>query len=152
MPVTLGQLARNRAQLTIPGDGGDLHVTYRPQAITPRVRAALRYSGADAANLPPDEMLEVLGTITAFLASMLIDWDLEYPDAEGQPSGRKIPPTLEGLQDVDYEVQGMVLGAIMEAVSLGESNGARSLTPSASPSSRAARRAISRHHSPTGTR
>lgn len=145
MGVTLGQLARNHATLVIPTSGDEpLRITYRPAAITPRVRAQLQAAEGDQ-----DATLDAM---TAFLAAVVEDWTLEYTGPDGTPSGRQIPATAEGLLDVDYEAQAVIINALMEAVQLGEANGARSLTPSASPSSPAATPAISRRPSRTGTR
>lgn len=166
MGVTLGQLAGERAEATITtAAGATLWFAYRPGQLTPRFvrsakaayRTALRSADANgnAASVSDEEALRLADDadeVTAFLAAVLLDWDLEYPDpVTGQPSGRKLP-IADGLQDLDYEIQGLMYGEIARGQRLGESNGARLSTPSASPSSRAERRATSRRKSRTGTR
>lgn len=134
MPVSLAQLAGNRATLTIPldesgadaNDGPALHLVYRPAAITPRSLRAMRgLEGRDYDALTPDEQMAALDTITGYLASLVIEWDLT--DSDGHP----IAPTRAGLEDVDYETQGWLLSKIHAAQTLGKATG----TPPSAPSS-----------------
>src|SRR5690242_17195394 len=143
MPATLAQLARNRARVIIGDEDGDhIYVDYRPGAITPRtIQAAQRFQGADFEALSADDKAEALSAMPRMLASAMLGWDLL--DNDGHP----IPPTLEGLQDVDYAVQSLILQAITDHQRLGEQTGAKSLTPSASTSRHEAKPATSRHRS-----
>jgi hypothetical protein len=119
MPATLSHLSRNKGRLTHTfEDGATVTITYRPGRITPRQlhRAdALAARGED--QLTQAEQRELMDEQTRLLASALIDWDLQ--DDQGQP----IPPTREGLEDVDYEAQQIILEWIVEDSQLGKSNG-----------------------------
>lgn len=142
MPITLAQLTTNRAEVDIRIGDGALHVVYRPQKMTPRaVRVITQFqtqmvrgvstSGDNLASM------KALDDFTEWLGSLLLDWDLEYPDADGQPSGHKIPPTVEGLADVDYELQLAIIQGIYGDMRLGELRGTASSARSVATSSRA---------------
>lgn len=130
MPISLAQLVSNRATLAIPlsadePDGPALHVTYKPSGITPRALRAIRaLQGQEVASLSEADQLAALDTVTGYLASVLIDWDLT--DNDGTP----IPPTRAGLEDVDYDTQAFLLRAIQDHQSLGKTSGTPRSTPS----------------------
>lgn len=130
MPVSLAQLVSNRATLAIPlaaddPDGPALHITYRPSGITPRALRAMRVlQSQDVATLSEADQLAALDTVTGYLASVLVDWDLT--DNDGTP----IPPTRAGLEDVDYETQAFLLRHLQEHQSLGKTSGTPRSTPS----------------------
>lgn len=130
MPVSLAQLTANRATLAIPlsaddPDGPALHITYKPSGITPRALRAMRaLQGTDVAALSEADQLAALDTITGYLASVVLQWDLT--DNDGAP----IPATRAGLEDVDYDTQAFILRRIQEHQSLGKTTGTPPSTPS----------------------
>lgn len=141
MPGTLTQLMRNRARVNIPlSDGSSIYIDYRITALTPRLKA--EFTAAQSG----EHEEAALDLVTRFLTTVVIDWDLL--DEAGQP----IPPTAEGLQDVDYEAQMILFNAIWEHMQLGKPTGTPPSTPSASPSSPTATQATSRRSSRTGSR
>lgn len=157
MPASMSQLLGDRARVTITGANGfSIFVDYRPQVITTKsMRADLHRaaSGADSINTEAleaaeDEAAALAAAEAAIdkaddllarrLAEKILDWDL-LDDA-----GAVVPITYEALQGVDLRLLKRIDRAIDEDSTVGESNGARSLTLSPSRSSRKARRATSR--------
>jgi hypothetical protein len=118
MPAELSNLARDHARLVHTfADGTSLTIDYRPGHITPRqVHRTQALSARPFEELTPEERNELTDNTMHFLADTLIDWDLEK-------NGVRIPPTLEGLEDVHYDAQAAILEWIVEDQRLGKSNG-----------------------------
>jgi hypothetical protein len=138
MPANIGNLTVNRAHLERHfEDGSSLFIDYRPAQVTPRqLHKVQDMQQRNWDDLSPAEQNELMDSTVKMLADCLIDWDLL--DRNNQP----IPPTLEGLQDVDYLSQVAILEMIVEDQRLGKPNGngqlpASSTDTSASPPTRA---------------
>lgn len=159
-----------------------IYVVYRPQTMTPRKLhelLALEQAVREAeAQLPEPEMLDDTDSetdddgetpeppeltpeqrekrnaaiITAAedvlteFASVLIDWDLT------DDNGTLIPPTLEGLQDVDYEVITYIFARVREDARVPKATGTPPLPPSASSSKPTAQQATSHRRRRSGSR
>ena len=113
MPASLTQLSRNRGRVTLDfGGGATLTIDYRPLLITPRqlhrLNSVSQKPYAQMSDAEKADQMALLDEQTHLLADCLVAWDLL--DALGQP----IPPTYEGLLDVDTDAQGIILSAIIE--------------------------------------
>lgn len=110
--------------------GEPLVITYRPGAITPRQVQRMRdFEARGFANLSPAEQEQATDETPRMLAATLVDWNLDAPD------GTRIPPTVEGLQDVDYGTQAYLLRALLDAQRLGESSAQTPSGASSTPTS-----------------
>jgi hypothetical protein len=120
MPATLSHLSRNKSTFTHEfEDGTSVTITYRPGRITPRqLHRVQEFEARPDRALSQEESLELMDETTRLLASALIDWDMQDDETH-----ELIPPTFEGLQDVDYEAQQIVMEWIVEDQRLGKSNG-----------------------------
>ncbi len=178
MPASMTDLLGNRRRIDIPKADGSpgIYVVYRPQGITPRRMhelLALEQAARDAEvtdtdsdsdgdedatpeltpELTPEQrekrnaaILTAAEELLKEFAAILIDWDLT------DDHGNLIPPTLDGLQDVDYEVITYIFDKVREDARVGKSNGTPPLTPLASGSKPRAQRATSHRQSRSGSR
>ena len=105
MSGTFSHLTRNHARLVHTfDDGSTVTIDYRPASLTPRQihrMRALNTRGWE--HLSEDEQIELADDTQRTLADMLIDWDAK------NAQGDKIPPTLDGLEDIPYDVQTEIL-------------------------------------------
>lgn len=108
------------AEITV---AGVLHITYRAGRITPRMlRGLASFVSGDFDALPAQQRLAALDALTDYLASTIVAWDLEADDG----SGRILPATRDGLDDVDYRVQVVILQAIVGNEQLPKARATRS--------------------------
>ncbi len=118
MPADLSNLTRDHARLVHTfEDGTSVTIDYRPGHITPRqLHRTQALSARPFDELTQDERTELMDDTMRFLAECLIDWDLES-------KGVRIPPTLEGLEDVHYDAQSAILEWIVQDQQMGKVNG-----------------------------
>jgi hypothetical protein len=128
MPAELSNLTRDHARLTHTfEDGTSVTIDYRPGHITPRqLHRTQALSARPIDELTSEERTELMDDTMQFLSECLIDWDLEH---QGVP----IPPTLEGLEDVHYDAQAVILRWIVEDQQMGKANGTGPLEASSMP-------------------
>lgn len=149
MPARLSSLSRNRGEFTKHfEDGSSISVVYRPGRITPRQLHRAQALQERGDELSDAEQQSLMDEQTQLLADTLIAWDLL--DDNGHP----IPATLEGLQDVDYQAQGMILNWIVEDQQPGKASASGTSPGSSTPDSASpvpAQTISTSHPSPTGT-
>ncbi len=128
MPASLSNLTTNHARIVRTfDDGSSIFIDYKPLSVTPRQFHRLQTLRNQVwEDLSADEQTEAVDTTTRLLASCLIAWD--FVDEQGQP----IPATLEGLQDVSYEHQTLLLDMIQQDQQLPKVNGIGKLPASIS--------------------
>lgn len=132
MPVTLGALTSNRAETDIAIGEGVLHVVYRPGAISPAMLHRILeidapLTGPDGGDPTVEQALDRVDAAIDILLPVLDGWDLEEPDADGNPSGRLVPITADELGKLGLTVLwAIVRGIFME-------NRPDPTTPSVSP-------------------
>lgn len=110
MAGTFSHLSRDHARLVhVFEDGESITIDYRPAMLTPRQLHRIQLlSDTPFDELPVADQIELMDRTQEMLASMLIDWDAK------NDAGDKIPPTLDGLEDVPYEAQAAILAWIRE--------------------------------------
>lgn len=117
MPITLADLTSGRAETDIRIGDGTLHVVYRPAAISP---AAFNHVldidqqliGPDGGEPTMQQVRERVESAVDVLLPVLADWDLERPDADGKPSGQKIPITRYELSQIGLAILWAIVGGI----------------------------------------
>lgn len=115
----LSELMRDQADLTVPFEGGDLHVVYRPRVVTPEWQRAIG-EAEDSPNSDYEAM--VYGP----LKDALISWDLERED------GTIYELTSEAMATVPRHILTQTLVAVIRTA---RPNYARLLAPSTDGSS-----------------
>lgn len=122
MSGTFSHLTRNHARLVhVFDDGTTVTIDYRPVMLTPRQLHRIQLlSDTPFEDLSTAEQVELMDRTQEMLASMLIDWDAKDAD------GNKIPPTLDGLEDIPYDVQGEILQWLRDDQQAPKANGSGS--------------------------
>lgn len=111
MPVSIGKLQRNTAQVAIDIDGETLNVVYRPSGLTPAAE---------------DQMHEQVqaqrggASLVTVLAPMLVSWDLLDED------GTSLPTDEATLRQLPTEFLSRVVEAITENMRPNPTSGERS--------------------------
>ncbi len=125
MPVSLQQLATNRAQATVDfGDGATLALSYYPQRITAQMMAD--YAALDSLKSQSNERALALMTgVTDTLLALIAEWDLvESVAADGTP-GPTVPLDHPHMAALGFGVQIQLMNGIIEAMQrVGESRAA----------------------------
>lgn len=103
----------SRTVVTV-GDGAELWVDFRPQAITPELIALV------AAAEQSGDAGEIVRSLSATLCAVVAGWDLQEDD------GEMVPLTVERLGTIPVAVLYAVLNGTREAVSVGEAKPAAS--------------------------
>ena len=142
--LALEQAAREAEALLpeTPDDTEEAEETEGVAAVSPSATPELTPEQREKRN---QAIIAAADELLTEFANILIDWDLTDDD------GNLIPPTLEGLQDVDYEVISYIFGKVREDARVGKPNGTPKLPPSASGSKPKAQRATSRRRSRNGS-
>lgn len=98
MGISIGDYVKERKDLTIQTNVGELHVTYNPHAVTPSDEAKLVAAREESAGA----FYQMLLTLVQYYIS---DWDLfgplrsaENPDLELVAEGEKVPIKAEIFQ------------------------------------------------------
>ncbi len=131
MPVSLHELMGDAAEADVTIGRGTLHISYRPQAITPEM---LRLVMVADKPLPPgateaDVNERVNAAVDCLVPEdgepVLTGWDLyESVNPEtGEPTGPMIPITRERLSRMGLGVLWGVVRGMMEAAQMGEGSG-----------------------------
>lgn len=122
MSGTFSHLTRNHARLVHEfDDGATITIDYRPALLTPRQLHRIQLlSDTPFADLSTPEQVELMDRTQEMLASMLIDWDAK------DDAGQKIPATLDGLEDIPYDVQAAILQWIRDDQQAPKANGSGS--------------------------
>jgi hypothetical protein len=107
-----GDIAIDLAHVDIPTRSGQaLTIWYRPGAITPRMsHQARRWAGVAYDQLSEQDQQDALDSTSRTLEAMVDSWTLEN-------RGVPVVPTVEGLLDIPYNVQRVLIEAIMAAQS-----------------------------------
>ncbi len=141
MPLTLHQIAANRATVTVDFAGETVHLEYAPSLVTEKTIAeaialqdAVERGMGGAASANPDEMTEAEGRATIqtftdtmaevnkFLCRAILSWDV-YEDAKmTQP----FPLTPDRICELPIEFRAKCFRALQTGWRLGETNGTRS--------------------------
>ena len=136
MPISLAQLATNRAPATIDfGDGATLQLDYYPQRITAQMMAD--YAALDTLKSVSNERAMALMTgVTDTLLHILASWDLVESIAEDGTPGPALPLDHAHVAALGFAIQIQIMNGVIEAMQrLGESraaggNGSMSAPPS----------------------
>ena|SRR5487761_1897172 len=130
MPVSLQQLATNRAPATIDcGDGALLAVHYYPQRVTAQMMAD--FAALETLKTQSDDraMALMLG-VTDTLLTILADWDLVESIAEDGTIGPALPLDRVHVAQLGFGLQVIVMNGVIEAMQhLGESRASEVATP-----------------------
>lgn len=122
MPISLHQLATNRAPATIDfGDGATLVVSYYPQRITAQMMAD--YAAlATLKTQSDDRALAIMTGLSDTLLTILAEWDLiDDPAADGTP-GATLPIDHAHVAALGFAIQVAIMNGIIEAMQrMGES-------------------------------
>lgn len=125
MPISLQQLATNRATATIDfGGGAVLNLTYYPQRITAQMLAD--YAALDSLKSQSnDRTIAIMTGVTDTLQALIADWDLVESVAEDGTPGPLVPLDHEHLAALGFAIQIQVISGILEAMQrVGESRAA----------------------------
>ncbi|HLY32765.1 MAG TPA: hypothetical protein VKQ36_17210 [Ktedonobacterales bacterium] len=141
MPLTLSQIAANRATVTVDFAGETIHLEYAPSLVTEKTIAeaialqdAVERSMGDAKQVDPDTMTEeegrqnirsfadTMAEVNTFLCRAILAWDV-YEDAE---MTRQFPLTPERICELPIEFRAKCFRALQSGWRLGEANGTRS--------------------------
>ena len=119
MSGTFSHLTRNHARLVHTFDDGEtITIDYRPAMLTPRQLHRIQLlSDTPFEDLSTAEQVELMDRTQEMLASMLIDWDAK------DDNGQKIPATLDGLEDIPYDVQAAILQWLRDDQQAPKANG-----------------------------
>ncbi|HET8909130.1 MAG TPA: hypothetical protein VFN11_19415 [Ktedonobacterales bacterium] len=126
MSGTFSHLTRNHARLVHEFDDGEtITIDYHPAMLTPRQLHRIQLlSDTPFKDLSTAEQIELMDRTQEMLASTLIDWDAK------NDKGEKIPPTLDGLEDVHYDAQAAILQWIRDDQRAPKANGSEKLPES----------------------
>ena len=135
MPLSLGQLAGNRATTAFEYAGGTVNLTFLPSMITDQTLAiflsgdTLQGSESSAALASVQHMMH---EVNATLCRVVTEWDLFEDDAMTV----MIPLEPTRLETLPIAFRMRVITEIMKAANLGEANGTPSNghSPNTSPS------------------
>lgn len=141
MPLTLTQIAANRASVTVTYAGQTVTLEYSPALITEKAIAemsalsdsAARPATGDASDEANEdaarslsEFSGMMGAINDLLCRIVLAWDVYEDDAQTV----MFPLTPDRLADLPVEFRSLCLRAVFGGMRLGETNG----TPSPAPS------------------
>jgi hypothetical protein len=141
----VGGLAPGLRRVELPTPDGVAWVDYRAGNLTPRqMREMARYEGVDLSTLPGPEAMAAMDSQTAFLAALIAGWNL-------QRNGVPIPATREGLEDMTYAEQEVILQAIFAHMRTPKAHASEPSGASSTLASSAAPPAISPLPAPSGT-
>lgn len=114
MPLSLTEIAGNRASHTFPYATGTLTVLYLPALITDQTFAML--IGFKA--LAEDSVLEQFHSLNETLASIVVDWDVYEDDKQTQ----KAPTTVERFARLPIPFKIRLITELMGAANVGEAS------------------------------
>jgi hypothetical protein len=116
MPISLQQLATNRADATIDfGDGATLCVGYYPQRVTAQMLAD--YTALERIKtLPNDRALAIMTGLSDTLLALLASWDLVESIAEDGTPGPTLPLDHDHIAGLGFAIQVQIMNGVIEAM------------------------------------